>query len=292
MPSPGEQFRKLMARGEHFIVAEAYSAMTGRVVEHVGFEAAYIGGHAASAFHYGVPDNGVYSQVEQIEQAARIAHAISIPLIADADTLGETVADAFHFARRYARAGIGGIHVEDEINPKHSRHVNGLCPIVDMQLRIEAAVKGAGDSGMVIIARCDEMYTSEKGGGGTGSVEEAIARGRAYLEAGADALFFPLAGPQGYVQLAAELPPRLCTMGFNLPGTLFNLSTGWGWISAAYNHLAMARELKETGGVASAMKAMTDFPEKFDLIEQDLFDELIVDWCDRTGRPTRSNHAP
>jgi 2-methylisocitrate lyase-like PEP mutase family enzyme len=276
VPTAGETFRKLIASGEHFVVAEAYSAMTGRVVEHVGFRAAYLGGHAASAFHYGV----------------RIAHAISIPLIADADTLGETVADAFHYARRYAQAGIAGIHVEDEVNPKHSRHVNGLCAIADMQFRIDAAVKGRGDSGMVIIARCDELYTSEKGGGGTGSFEEAIERGLAYLEAGADALFFPLAGPEGYARLALELPPKLCTMGYNVPATLFNLSTGWGWTSAVHNHLAMCRELMETGTVASAMKAMTEFPEKFDLIDQDLFDDLIVDWCERTGRPTRPNHAP
>ena len=83
-----------------------------------------------------MPDNGIFSQVEQIEQAARIAAAIDIPLIADADTLGETVADAFHFTRRYIRAGIAGFHVEDEVNPKHSTYAGGLIPIVDMQARI------------------------------------------------------------------------------------------------------------------------------------------------------------
>ena len=73
-----------------------------------------------------MPENGVYSQVEQFEQASRIANVMSIPLIADADTLGETVADAYHFTRRYIQQGIAGFHVEDERNPKHSKHVNGL----------------------------------------------------------------------------------------------------------------------------------------------------------------------
>src|ERR1700744_2407059 len=113
----------------------------------VGFKAAYLGGHACSAFHYAVPDNGVYSQVEQIEQASRIANVIDIPLIADADTLGETVADAYHFARRYIRQGIAGIHVEDEINPKHSKYVNGLCSIADMQARVDAVVRARRDVG-------------------------------------------------------------------------------------------------------------------------------------------------
>ena len=97
------------------------------------------------------PDNGIFSQVEQIEQAARIAAAIDIPLIADADTLGETVADAFHFTRRYVRAGIAGFHVEDEVNPKHSTWSNGLIPIADMQARIDACVRARGDSDLVII---------------------------------------------------------------------------------------------------------------------------------------------
>ena len=58
-----------------------------------------------------------------------------------ADTLGETVADAYHFTRRYIQQGIAGFHVEDERNPKHSRHVNGLISIADQQARIDAAVR-------------------------------------------------------------------------------------------------------------------------------------------------------
>lgn len=291
MPTPGEKFRALLARGEHFICAEAYSALTGRIVQSVGFEAAYLGGHACSAFHYAVPDNGVFSQVEQIEQAARIAQAMDIPLIADADTLGETVADAFHFTRRYAAAGIAGIHIEDEVNPKHSKHVNGLCSITEMQCRIEAAVKGRGDSGLVIIARCDEMYPSERGGGGTALVEEAIRRGRAYAEAGADAIVFPIASPDAHREIVPAMPIPVCTLGFNLPDTAFTLSTGWGWVGAARLHLERAKALMETGnpGITAADMA---FPEKYGLIEQSLYDDLVSDWAERTGRPTRPNHAP
>ena len=126
MPSQAQKLRDLINLDEHFIVADAYSALTARIVERVGFKAAYLGGHACSAFHYAVPDNGIFSQVEQLDQAARIAAAVDIPLIVDADTLGETVADAFHFTRRYERAGIAGFHVEDEINPKHSAYAGGL----------------------------------------------------------------------------------------------------------------------------------------------------------------------
>src|SRR5262245_61653469 len=140
MTAQAQKLRDLFQSGHHFIAADVYSALTGRIVERVGFKAAYLGGHACSAFHYAVPDNGIFSQVEQLEQASRIAAAIDIPLIADADTLGETVADAFHFTRRYVRAGLAGYHVEDEVNPKHSHYANGLLPIAEMQAKLEACV--------------------------------------------------------------------------------------------------------------------------------------------------------
>lgn len=291
MPTPGEKLRALIENGEHFVAAEAYSALTGRIVEHVGFKAAYLGGHACSAFHYAVPDNGSFTQIEQIEQAGRIAQAMDIPLIADADTLGETVADAYRLTRMYVAAGIAGYHVEDEVNPKHSKHVNGLCSIEEMQCRIEAGVKARGDSGLVIIARCDELYTSANGGGGTGSTAEAIRRAHAYAEAGADAVVFASAPPEQQKEVIPHMTIPVCTLGFNLPDTRFTLSTGWGWVSAAVNHLKIARELMETGTVASAMPAFGNFPEKYDLIDQALYDDLIVDWAKRTGKETRPNHA-
>ncbi len=290
MATPGEKLRALIDKGEHFIAGDCFSALTARIAEHVGFPAVYLGGHACSAFHYAVPDNGIYSQVEQIEQASRIANAIAIPLIADADTLGETVADAYHFARRYIQQGIAGIHIEDERNPKHSRHVNGLCSIEDQQARIDAVVRARRDSGqdLIIIARCDELYPNEAGGGGSGSMAEAIRRGHAYAEAGADALFYP-PSPDPVAELVKEFGSKIpvATMGFSVPGARFNMATG-AWVTAAANHLKMARELMETGQVQSANY---NFPEKYELIDQPFYDELIAGWAQKTGRPTRPNSA-
>jgi methylisocitrate lyase len=291
MPDKGAILRALIDKGEHFVCGDTYSALTGRIAESVGFPALYLGGHACSAFHYAVPDNGVYSQVEQIEQASRIANAVSIPLIADADTLGETVADAYHYTRRYIQQGIAGFHVEDERNPKHSKHVNGLWSIADQQARIDAARRAQRDSGQdfVIIARCDELYTSEMGGGGSGSMDEAIKRGHAYMEAGADALFYP-PRPDYVGNLVKEFEPKIpvATMGFSVPGTRFNMLTG-GWVTAAANHLKLMREFQETGKMPSAN---FNFPEKYELIEHPLYDGLIEEWAEKTGRQSRPNHAP
>ncbi|MFT3967655.1 MAG: isocitrate lyase/PEP mutase family protein [Sphingobium sp.] len=283
MTSQAQKLRDLINKGEHFVAAEAYSALTGRIVESVGFQAAYLGGHACSAFHYAVPDNGVFSQIEQLDQAGRIAEAMSIPLIADADTLGETVADAFHFTRKYIRAGIAGYHVEDEVNPKHSKFAGGLISIEDMQFRIDAATRARGGHPFVIIARCDEMYAEEKGGGGSSNIEEAIKRGNAYAEAGADAIVFASAPPAAQAEIIPHIKAPVCTLGFNLPGTAFTLSTGWGWTGAAQLHLARARELMETGTVK--MDPILEGKDK--LIEQDLYDALTLDWVTKTGRKAR-----
>ncbi len=282
MTSKARMLRDLIDSGEHFIAADAYSALTGRIVEKVGFKAAYLGGHACSAFHYALPDYGVYSQVEQIEQANRIAEAISIPLIADADTLGETVADAFHFTRRYVKTDIAGFHVEDEMNPRHSTYENGLLPIADMQARIDACVRARGDSPFVIIARCDELYPKAYRGGGSGDLDKAIERGLAYAEAGADVMLYPFANQEVCDRLREALPVPVCVLGPVVPGTAFALHTGWGWMGAAKLHLAAAKELMETGNVTFD----PSFPEKNELIEMDVYDDLIEAWARKTGRPT------
>lgn len=283
MTSMAQKLRDLITKGDHFVAAEAYSALTGRIVESVGFKAAYLGGHACSAFHYAMPDNGIFSQVEQLEQAQRIADVMNIPLVADADTLGETVADAFHITRRYVRSGVAGFHIEDEVNPKHSKYVNGLCSIEDMQARIDAASRARGGDPFVIIARCDEMYATTMGGGGDASVEAAIKRGKAYAEAGADVIVYPLASPEHHAVIVPEIPVPVCTLGFDLPNTAFTLSTGWGWLGAAQLHLARCKELMATGSVTMDHV----LPGKDQLIEQDLYDGLIAEWAGKTGRAVR-----
>jgi 2-methylisocitrate lyase-like PEP mutase family enzyme len=278
-----QKLRNLLNAGEHFTAADCYSVMTGRIVEHVGFKAAYVGGHACGAFHYGVPDYGVYSQAEHIEICGRIATAMNIPLIADADTLGDTIAEAYHYTRRYEQAGIAGIHVEDEVNPRHSGFVNGLIPIVDMQSRIETCVRARSDPAFLIIARCDEFYWRLHAGVMSGSIEEAIKRGRAYAEAGADALMYPMVNAEHHDILTKEFPIPVCIMGLDkpAPGTAFTIAAGWGWLGAAQLHLERARTLFETG----TLKVNPELIGKAELIEQPIFDDVIKEWAKKTGRP-------
>ncbi len=283
MGTQAKELRHLLNSGEHFVAADCYSVLTGRIVEHVGFKAAYAGGHACGAFHYGVPDYGLYSQAEHIELCGHIAAAMKIPLIADADTLGDTITEAYHYTRRYEQAGIAGIHVEDEVNPRHSAFVNGLLPIIDMQARIETCVRARNDPAFVIIARCDEYYWRLHAGVAKGSIEEAIKRGKAYAEAGADALMYPLVSAEHHAILARELPIPMCVIGLDkpAPGTAFTLAAGWGWLGAAQLHLDRARTLFETG----TLKVNPTLDGKAELIDQLLYDDVIKQWAKKTGRP-------
>ena len=281
METPGRTLRQLFA-GRPFIAADCYSALTARIVERVGFPAAYMGGHATGMMHYAIPDNGVLTPTEMIEQAARVAEAISIPLVVDADQAGESVADVYRSAGRYSHAGVAGIHIEDEMAPKHSPFDGPLLPIPDMQARIAAAVDGRRDSDFVVIVRTDELYSV--GGGGGGSLDEAIQRGVAYAEAGADAFLPTFATPEQIEAIAAEVAIPICAYGPLVPHVQCSLFTGFGTAAAARVHHELATYLFEHGEIPPDAAA---FPDKDVLIDQGPYDSLVAEWATRTGRPLR-----
>jgi 2-methylisocitrate lyase-like PEP mutase family enzyme len=283
MTTPRQALRELLTGSRPFIAADCYSALSARIVEHVGFKAAYMGGHATGMMHYAVPDCGVLTPTEMIEQAARVAESISIPLVVDADQAGESVADVYRSVGRYERAGVSAVHIEDEVAPKHSTYDGPLLSIADMQARIGAAVDGRHDSDFVIIARSDELYSV--GGGGSGSLEETIARGVAYAEAGADAFLPTFASEEQLALIAAEVSIPLGCYGKLNPSVQFSLFTGFGTAAAARVHHDLATYLLERGELP---EDALGFPDKDLLIHQGDYDRVIRNWAERTGRPVRS----
>ncbi len=282
MSRPAQELRALVERNDPFIAADCYSALTARIVEHVGFPVAYMGGHATGMMHYAVPDCGVLTTTEMIEQAARVVESVSIPVIVDADQAGETVADVYRTIRRYEQAGVAGIHLEDEINPKHSAFDGPLMHIGDMRARITAAVEGRTDPAFLVIVRSDELYS--EGGGGSGSVEEAIRRGVAYAEAGADVFLPTFASAEQIRRIGEEVPVPIAGYGKLEPGLAFSLFTGWGTASAARAHLQWATHLREHGDVPPEAFG---FADKDVLIGQSVYERIVTDWATGTGRPVR-----
>lgn len=300
--SPRRELRALLESPEPCIVPEAYSALTARIVEHVGFRAAYVGGHPIGQMHYAIPNCGVLTSAEAIDQAARIADVVTIPIIVDADSLGETVADAHRAVRRYEQVGVSAIHVEDQVNPNHSTYANGLLSVSEMQAKLDAAVRARCDDDFVVIARCDAMFPNAGGDPSLSqdeALEQAIVRGRAYAQVGADAfLVAPTHESATIERLAAEVPLPIINYGNPTAGAALSICSGWGVPMAARVHLEMARTIFEAGGLDESMefsltwdapfKKNVAYPHKAELIGQDEYDAVIARWVEMTGRRLRT----
>jgi 2-methylisocitrate lyase-like PEP mutase family enzyme len=268
--------------GEPFMAGDCYSALTARIIQMVGFPAAYMGGHSTGMMHYAIPDYGVFTPTEMIEQAGRVAEAIDIPLVVDADEAGVTVDSIYRTVRRYEHAGVAGIHIEDEAHPKHSPLDGPLIPVDDMRARISAAVQGRRSDEFVVIARCNEFQVPN--GGGTGSLDAALERAAAYAEAGADAFLPPFATAEHIDALAREVDIPIGGYGPLLPHMTFSLFTGYGTAVAAGAHLEMSKYVLEHGSLPDGFEGV---PMKRDLLQESTYDDLIRRWAQTTGRPVR-----
>jgi 2-methylisocitrate lyase-like PEP mutase family enzyme len=184
MPAAADRLRTLLDRPGLLVMPGCHDAMSARLVEESGFELGFMSGFAVSAVRLGMPDTGLISYGELVDQGRNICRAVSIPLIGDGDTGFGSAQNIGRTVRGYAEAGFAGIMLEDQVAPKRCGHVEGKS-VVDRQealTRIRAAVD-ARDAGadILIMARTDARACI--------SLDEAIARCRAFRELGADITF-------------------------------------------------------------------------------------------------------
>ena len=157
--------------------------MNARVVAKEGYQAIYMTGSGTAAVRLGMPDIGLLTMTEMVDNAERIADAAGIPLIADADTGYGNPINVQRTVRAYERAGVAAIHLEDQQWPKRCGHFSGktLISAEEMASKIKAAVDARHDADFLIIARTD-AYSVE-------GFESTMTRARLYEEAGADVIF-------------------------------------------------------------------------------------------------------
>jgi 2-methylisocitrate lyase-like PEP mutase family enzyme len=175
--------RELLAGPEPVLAPGAYDALSARLVERAGFPAVYMTGFGASASLLGRPDVGLLSFDEMAGHARRLAQAVSVPLIADADDGYGNPLNVMRTVREYAAAGVAALHIEDQVAPKRCGHMEGKDVIesAEMVEKVRAAVEARGDGELLIIARTDARAVE--------GLDAALERARRYREAGADALF-------------------------------------------------------------------------------------------------------
>jgi 2-methylisocitrate lyase-like PEP mutase family enzyme len=176
------RLRRLLETPETVVVPGAYSGFVARIFEQAGFDAVYVGGHGAAAVH-GLPDVGLVTQTEMAAHVERIAAAVSIPVIADADEGYGDVINVVRTIELFERAGAAGIQLEDQQAPKRCGHMEGkrLIPRDAMLRKIEAAVAARRCRDTVIVARTDAIAVD--------GLDAAIERLEAYAGVGADILF-------------------------------------------------------------------------------------------------------
>lgn len=190
------RLRELLVQQGLLVAPGAYDALSARLIAQAGFPAIYMTGFGTAASVLGQPDVGLLTMSEMVSRAAAFAAVVGDrPLIADADTGYGNPINVRRTIREYERAGVAAIHIEDQVWPKKCGHMEGkqVISVDEMVQKIRAAVDARQDPDFVIIARTDANAVY--------GLEDALRRGRAYREAGADVIF--IEAPRSIEELRA-----------------------------------------------------------------------------------------
>ncbi|MBI4499490.1 MAG: isocitrate lyase/PEP mutase family protein [Chloroflexi bacterium] len=261
----------------------AYDCVSALVIAATGFPAVYMTGNGVSAAYLGAADVGLLTLTEMAGQAARIAAAVSVPVITDADTGYGNPLNVTRTVQEYERAGVAALHIEDQTFPKRCGNMEGktVIPRPEMVQKVRAAVRARQDPDLVIIARTDARDPH--------GIADAIARGRAYAEAGADMVF--VEGPRTREEIervarelrgiplvfnnsaSGKVPPinvaDLEALGFKL--VIFPTHALYAATRAVQQFMAA---LRETGDPRKAPVDLVDFESFNSLIGLDRIREL------------------
>ncbi len=182
LQSPGAQLRALMTEGI-VVMPGVFNAISAVSAHKAGSKALYLSGAGITNANLGVPDIALATLTEFAQQASYVTSVAPLPVISDADTgFGESL-NVMRTVIEMERAGLAGIHLEDQVSPKRCGHLDGKAciPKEDMVRKIRAAVDSKRDPSFIIVARTDAR--------GVEGLEAAIDRAKAYVDAGADAVF-------------------------------------------------------------------------------------------------------
>lgn len=270
---PTTRLRQLLARPGVIMAPGVADALNARLVARNGFEAIYMTGAGTSAVRLGMPDVGLLTMTEMVDNAGRIADASGLPLIADADNGYGGVLNVRRTIQAYERTGVAAVHIEDQVMPKRCGHLLGkqLVPADEMTAKIRAAVDARSDADFVVIARTDAVAVE--------GFDAALERAERYRAAGADVLFVEAPSAEQLPKIAPRLKaPLLYNMATSgktpflgrdeIERLGFKLIIYPNWVMLAAIRAAneVLATLKETGTIAEVAKEVPSFKEFFDLL--------------------------
>jgi 2-methylisocitrate lyase-like PEP mutase family enzyme len=272
----------IVARRSAVQVPGAANALFARVIEDLGFEAAYVTGAGIANMHLGAPDIGLTTLTEIANTVAAISDAVALPLIVDADTGFGNAVNMVRTVRVLERAGAAGLQIEDQVFPKKCGHFGGkdVIALHEMVQKVKAAVDTRRDRDLQIIARTDARAVE--------GLDRAIERAHAYIAAGADVAF--VEAPTSSAELAhiaheIEAPQvvnivfggktpdpgraELARMGFSL--VLYANAALQAALKAAIDVLGA---LKRDGSLDGAADQLASFEERQRVVNKPTWDAL------------------
>ena len=189
-----------------------FDALSARLVEQAGCALTFMSGFSVAAARAGLPDTGLLTVTEMLDQGRSICDAVSISVIGDGDTGHGNAANVQRTMHQFAKAGFAGIMLEDQVAPKRCGHT-GVKAVVDRDsaiARIQAAVKARKQGAdLVIVARTDARSALASSQGDEAALEEAIWRLKAFAELGADVLFLEAPrSEQEMLRFCEEVPGK------------------------------------------------------------------------------------
>jgi methylisocitrate lyase len=264
------------------ILPGVYDALTAKIAEQVGFEAAFQTGYGTSASLLGMPDFGFLDAGETLGNARRIINCVNIPIIVDIDTGYGNPLNVWKIVKDLEKIGAKGIFLEDQVWPKRCGHMMGktVIPKEEYILKLQAAIDAREDDDFIIVARTDSLAQF--------GIEEAIERGKEYKKIGADVIFIEAPKTIDQMELIAKeikapllanmieegVTPNLSAdqlrqMGYKL--VVFPLSALY---SSTFAIKQTLQTLKKTGTTRELKNRMITFQEFNDLVNLSNYNKL------------------
>ena len=269
-------------KSKPLVIPGVYDAIGAKIVEKIGFEAMFQTGYGTSATLLGMPDYGFIGSTETIDNARRICHAVSVPVIVDADTGYGNALSVNKLVRELETAGASGIFLEDQKWPKRCGHMKGkeVIPKDEYAEKLQAALDARSNKDFIIVARTDARATE--------GLDKAIERGLFYKKIGADAIFIEAPKTIQEMQkignsinspLVANMieggatpiisKSKLHGMGFKI--ILYPLSVLFSNTFATFQTL---KELKRFGITKKSKKKMVNFDQFNEIVELSKYTKL------------------
>ena len=254
------KLKRMIEAGEFITAPGVFDMISTIVADRMGFPALYVTGYGVSASHLGLPDAGIMTYTDMETRVRRIAEGSNTPVIADADTGYGGLLNVRHTVRGYEAAGVTAIQIEDQEYPKKCGHTPGrrVVPLEDMISKIKVASDSRSSSDFLIIARTDSRTNL--------GLDEALRRGEAFAEAGADVVFIEAPETVEEMQTINDRigKPTLANMvsGGKTPilssakladiGFAIGIHPALGFLAVGHALKSAYGELLETGDVAGA----------------------------------------